>query len=108
MSPPEFFVVLALIITAGFLGWYLMSGIFSYIGGGKGDQGEVKLSELQALVEIAVERANRPLLDRIDRLEEKLERPESLPPRKRPLLDEDEEFLAAEKEKTSERERVQG
>lgn len=97
MQPPEFIVVLALVLCGTFLSWYLLSNIFSYLRGRKVDAGEVKLSELQAIIEMAVERANKPLIERIERLEQTVEQ-QALPRRRAPLLDDD-EFLAEAPEK---------
>jgi len=85
---------MALVLCGTFLSWYLLSNIFAYLRGRNSAKNDVKLSELQALVEIAVERAHRPLIDRIEQLEHTVEQQHALPPRKPRELDTD-EFLAA-------------
>jgi len=97
MQPPEFIFVMALVLCGTFLSWYLLSNIFGYLGGRSAAKSDVKLSELQAIVELAVEQANKPLIQRIEQLERTVEQHRTLPPRRQPLLDED-EFLAAAEE----------
>ncbi|NBB88003.1 MAG: hypothetical protein GVY12_17530 [Bacteroidetes bacterium] len=94
MQPPEFILVMALVLCGTFLSWYLLSNIFGYLGGRRSAKSDIKLSELQAIVELAVEQANKPLIQRIEQLERIVEQHHTLPPRRQPLLDED-EFLAA-------------
>ncbi len=81
---------MALVLCGTFLSWYLLSNIY----GRSSAKSDVKLSELQAIVELAVEQANKPLIQRIEQLERTVEQHRALPPRRQPLLDED-EFLAA-------------
>jgi len=100
MQPPEFILVMALVLCGTFLSWYLLSNNFGYLGGRSSAKSDVKLSELQAIVELAVEQANKPLIQRIEQLEQTVEQHHALPPRRRPLLDED-EFLAATEESES-------
>lgn len=96
MQPPEFIFVMALVLCGTFLSWYLLSNIFGYLGGRRSAQSDVTLSELQAIVELAVEQANKPLIERIERLERAVDQQHALPPKRQPLL-EDDEFLAAAK-----------
>lgn len=98
MQGPEFLVVMALVLCGTFLSWYLLSNIFGYLGRRGSAKSDVKLSELQAIVEMAVEQANKPLIQRIEQLERTVEQQHALPPRRQPLLDED-EFLAAAEER---------
>jgi len=94
MQSPEFFLVMALVLCGTFLSWYLLSNLFGYLKGRNSATSDVKLSELQAIMELAVEQANKPLIQRIEQLERTVKQHRTLPPRRQPLLDAD-EFLAA-------------
>jgi hypothetical protein len=106
--PFEIFVIIIVAISAGTLSG-IVKQVVSYKqqkdlqSGVTGEQGGVTTSELRQLMQDAVEDATEPLLDRMARLENRLEDTGHLPPADASLLLEEGEHEAAEERRSRQR-----